>query len=150
MTASDRSGSFAPRPRADGPPGIAPRPRSDGPPGIDRTHSAPDCPACWRSGLTGGDLSAAPLVSRRTHAALAAATLALSSTAPAVVLASEPHHSRSHAASQDSNPLDPVLEAPGNDSPSAPVDADPEPAAPDPDVPDPQTTPAPPPVAQDP
>jgi hypothetical protein len=138
MTASHRSGSFAPRPR------------SDGPPGIDWTHPAPDCPACWRSWLAGGELSAAPLVSRRTHAALAAATLALSSTAPAVVLASEPHHPRSHAALQDSDPLDPVLEAPGNDSPSAPVDADPEPSAPDPDVPDPQTTPAPAPVAQDP
>jgi hypothetical protein len=128
---------------------LAPGPRSGGPPGIDWTQAAPECATCWRTWLA-GDLPSGPLLSRRTHAALAAATLALSSTAPAAVLASEPHHRGSHPALHDSNPVDPVVEAPGDDSGSAPVDADPEPSTPDPDIPDPETTPAPEPVAQEP
>src|SRR5262245_55582600 len=106
-----------------------PHARSDGPPGIDWTEPAPDCPACWRAWLT-ADRPTAPLPSRRTHAARAAATLALTSTAPAVVLASEPqHHHGSRAGLHDSDPLAPVVEAPGvdDDAGSAPVDADPEP-----------------------
>ena len=139
MTASDRSYPHAQRPR------------SAGPSGIDWTSAASDCPACGRS-LLSPDLPATPLLSRRTHAALAAAALALSSTAPAVVLAAEPHqHHRSHAGLNDSDPVDPVVEAPGDDDAgSAPGDADPEPTAPDPDVPDPETSPAPNPVAQEP
>ena len=123
--------------------------RSDGPPGIDWTHAAPECPACWRDWL-GGDRSTGPLLSRRTQAALAAATLALSSTAPAAVLAAEQHHHGSQAGLHDSDPLDPVIDAPGDDSGSAPGDADPEPSAPDPDVPDPETTSTPEPVEQGP
>jgi hypothetical protein len=135
MTVSQRSGTFAPTPR------------SQGPPGIDWTHAAPDCPACWRTWLA-GDVSIGPLVSSRTHAALAAATFALSSTAPAVVLASEPHHHRDQASLHDSNPLDPVVETPDDDSPSAPVGGDPEPPAPDPDGPGDGDSPAPEPVTQ--
>jgi hypothetical protein len=135
MTVSHRSGTFTPRPR------------SDGPPGIDWTHAASDCPACWRIWLA-GDLPRGPLLSRRTHAALAAATLALSSTAPAVVLASEPHHHRGQTSLHDSNPLDPVVETPGDDSPSAPVGGDPEPPALDPDGPGDGDSPAPEPVTQ--
>ena len=54
---------------------VAPRLRSDGPPGIDWTEAAPDCPACWRARLS-ADLPSGTLLSRRTHAALAAVTLA--------------------------------------------------------------------------
>jgi hypothetical protein len=134
MTVSHRSDSFTPRPR------------SDGPPGIDWTHAAPDCPACWRAWLA-GDLPIGPLLSRRTHAGLAAATLALSLTAPAAALASEPYH-RSTAGPHDSDPLDPVVETPGDDSASAPVGGDPEPPAPDPDGPGDDASPAPEPVTQ--
>src|SRR5262245_15460231 len=98
-----------------------PSPRSDGPPGIDWTHGAPECPACWRAWL-GGDLPTGPLLSRRTQAALAAATLALSSTAPAAVLAAEPHRYGSQPGLHDSDPLDPVVDTPGDDSGSAPGD----------------------------
>lgn len=125
---------------------LPPRVRSDGPPGIDWTHATPVCPACWRQWLA-GDLPVRPLTARRTQAALAVATLALSSTAPATVIASEPqHHNDRHAGLRDNNPLDPSVDV-GEQEPGDQGDPDPEPPAADPEGPDPGTTPAPEPAA---
>jgi hypothetical protein len=128
---------------------IAPTLRTGGPPGIDWTQAAPECPACWRTWVA-GDLPSNALLSRRTHAALAAATLAFSSAAPTVVLAaSQPHH-RSHARLNDTDPGDAGVSLPVGDSPPAPGAAEPEPPETDPEGPDQGTSPAPEPVADQP
>src|SRR4051812_1189274 len=119
-----------------------PTPRSEGPPGIDWTPPVPDCPACWREWLA-GEVPSGPLISRRTQATLAAATLALSSTAPAAVTAAQPPHNHGHAGLHDSNPGDTGVDPPGDDSPGGSGEPEPEPPDTDPDGPDPETTPAP-------
>ncbi len=127
---------------------FAPTVRSEGPPGIDWTQVQPDCPACWRAWLE-GDLPGGPLLSRRAHAAVVAAALALSSTAPTVVLAAGHPAHRGHAGLHDSDPGDAGVGLPVADSPSAPATPEPDPPDADPEGPDPGTAETPPPPVTD-
>ena len=127
---------------------FAPTVRSEGPPGVDWTQVQPECPACWRAWLEGG-LPTDPLLSRRTHAAVVAAALALSSTAPTVVLAAGHPDHRGHAGLHDSDPGDAGVGLPVADSPSAPAAPEPDPPDADPEGPDPGTSETPPPPVSD-
>src|SRR4051812_48054580 len=102
-----------------------PTARSDGPPGIDWTQAVPECSACWRVRLAGA-LPTGLLVSRRTHAAVAAVALALGPAAPAAVLAAGPYH-QGQSSLHDSNPGDPGIGPPAADSPAAPAAPEPDP-----------------------
>src|SRR3954468_24282906 len=113
---------------------FGPAGRSDGPPGIDWTQAVPECPACWRAWLA-GDLPNGLLVSRRTHAAVAAVALALGSAAPAAVLAARPHHHRGQSSLHDSDPGDPGIGPPAADSPASPAAPEPDPPDADPEDP---------------
>jgi len=124
---------------------FAPTPRMEGPPGIDWTQAAPECPACLRTWVA-ADLPTGALLSRRTHAALVAAVLAISSTAPTAVLAaSHPHHG-GHKGLHDSDPGDTGVSLPVSDSPPAPGAPEPDPPEADPESPDPGTSEVPQPV----
>jgi nucleoid-associated protein YgaU len=97
------------------------RVRRAGPPGIDWTLAAPECPICWRRWLAGDRLTALVL-SRRTHAALTTAALAVSATTPAAVLAAGPHQPHHRGASpKQLAPNDPALDP--NLNPGGPGDA---------------------------
>jgi hypothetical protein len=125
----------------------SPTSRRSGPPGIDWTSAAPECPICWRRWLK-ADAPAGRLFSRRTQAALTAAALTLSGSAPAIGVAASPHHGDDHGASPKQagagdpgfNPnFDPggpgVDPAPAPDEPDDPDDPDPAPATPGPAAP---------------
>jgi hypothetical protein len=126
---------------------FAPTARREGPPGIDWTQAAPECAACWRAWV-GGDLPTNALLSPRMHAALAAATLAVSSAAPTAVLAAAGHpHQRGHTGLRESDPGDAGVNLPVGDSPPAAGTPEPDPPDADPEGPDQGTSPAPGPVA---
>src|SRR3954451_8800061 len=68
-----RGAEMTPRHQSDP---FVPTARSDGPPGIDWTQPVPEGPGCWLAWLA-GDLPTGLLISRRTHAAVAAVALTL-------------------------------------------------------------------------